>query len=121
MGGELVLAIFISTAVVFAAYGFIGYRLTKDLGGWANYLFVGVLGLIVVSVFGIFIPFSNVTTMLISMAGVLIFSLYTIYDFNQIRHRKMDDRDIPFVAIGLYLDFLNLFLNLLRLVNALRQ
>ena len=120
MGGELVLAIFVSTAIVFAAYGLIGYRLTKDLGSWASYLFIALIALVVVSIFGIFIPFSNALVFIMSLAGILLFSLYTIYDFNQIRHRQMDDRDVPFVAIGLYLDFLNLFLNILRIVDLFR-
>ena len=117
MGGEIVLATFVSTAVIFAAYGLVGYRMNKNLVGWSSYLFVAIIALAVIMIFGFFFPFSGTLSMLISLGAVLLFSLYTIYDFNQIRHRYITDEDVPFIAIGLYLDFINLFLHLLRIVN----
>ncbi|PSL36191.1 hypothetical protein B0H99_10712 [Planomicrobium soli] len=121
LGGEVVLAVFVSTAVVFAAYGLIGYRMNKNLVGWSSYLFVALIAFFVISLFGFFVPFSSGFAMMLSMGGVLLFSLYTIYDFNRIRHQPMTDQDVPFVAIGLYLDFLNLFLNILRLTSFLSR
>ncbi|MFC4408971.1 Bax inhibitor-1 family protein [Chungangia koreensis] len=117
MGGEIVLATFISTAVIFAAYGLIGYRMNKNLVGWSSYLFIAVIALAVIMLLGFFIPFSSTLSLVISMGAVLLFSLYTVYDFNQIRHQYIEDEDIPFIAIGLYLDFINLFLHLLRIIN----
>jgi len=117
MGGEIVFATFISTAVVFAAYGLIGYRMSKNLVGWSSYLFIGVIALAVIMLIGFFVPFSSTLSLVISLGAVLLFSLYTVYDFNQIRHRYIEDEDIPFIAIGLYLDFINLFLHLLRIIN----
>ncbi|MDN7242263.1 Bax inhibitor-1/YccA family protein [Planococcus sp. N028] len=121
LGGEVVLAVFVSTAVVFAAYGLVGYRLNKNLVGWSSYLFVALIAFFVISLFGFFVPFSSGFAMILSMGGVLLFSLYTIYDFNRIRHQPMSQEDVPFVAIGLYLDFLNLFLNILRLTSFLSR
>lgn len=121
LGGEIVLAVFVSTAVVFAAYGLVGYRLNKNLVGWSSYLFVGLIALLVISLFGFFVPFSSGMALVISMAGVLLFSLYTIYDFNRIRHQPMSDQDVPFIAVGLYLDFMNLFLDVLRITNILSR
>jgi len=117
MGGEIVLATFISTGVIFAAYGLVGYRMNKNLVGWSSYLFVAVIALMVIMLFGMFFPFSSTLSMVISLGAVLLFSLYAVYDFNQIRHRTITDEDIPFIAIGLYLDFINLFLHLLRIIN----
>jgi FtsH-binding integral membrane protein len=121
IGGEIVLAVFISTAVLFTLYGLIGYRLNKNLVGWSSYLFMALIGIVVVSIFSIFVPFSSGLTLILSIAGVLLFSLYTIYDFNKIRHQNITEEDVPFVAIGLYLDFLNLFLNILRIVGIFKD
>lgn len=121
LGGEIVLAVFVSTAIVFAAYGLVGYRMNKNLVGWSSYLFVALIAFLVISIFAFFVPFSSGMALVLSIAGVLLFSLYTIYDFNSIRHQPMSEQDVPFVAIGLYLDFLNLFLNILRLASFLTR
>jgi FtsH-binding integral membrane protein len=82
---------------------------------------MALIGIVVVSIFSIFVPFSSGLTLILSIAGVLLFSLYTIYDFNKIRHQNITEEDVPFVAIGLYLDFLNLFLNILRIVGIFKD
>lgn len=118
LGGEVVLGVFVSTAAVFVIYGTIGYSLTKNLSAMGKYLFIALIAIVVVSLFGLFVPFSSGLSLLISAAGVLLFSLYTIYDFNQIRHQHITDAMVPLIAVNLYLDFVNLFLHLLRIVAA---
>lgn len=121
LGGNLVLLIFLSTAILFVAYGMFGYQLMKNLQGFGKYLFIALIALILVSVLSIFISIGSVGMLLLSIGGVVLFSVYTIYDFNQLRHQSYVEEDVPLLALNLYLDFLNLFLHLLRLASLLKD
>ena len=93
------------------------YALTsrKDFSYLGGMLFAGVIGLIIV---GLLLMFFNVPFLssLYSLAGVLIFSGFVLYDTSQIMHRLQPNEAI-IGAIELYLDFLNLFLFILRLLS----
>lgn len=120
LGGQLVLVTFISVALVFSIYGLIGFRLNTNLSGWGSYLFIALIGLVVVSLVNLIFPLGETWMILVSMFGVLLFSLYTIYDFNRLRHQNFSDEDVPSLALNLYLDFMNLFLDVLRILNFFR-
>ena len=83
-----------------------------DANAWGPYLFAALLGLVVVMVLSLFFPTAFSQT-LISLAGVLIFSLYIVYDTSRLVTGK--ETNPVAAAISLYLDLLNLFLFLLRL------
>ncbi|MEK3955780.1 MULTISPECIES: Bax inhibitor-1/YccA family protein [unclassified Psychrobacillus] len=117
LGGQLVLTVFLTTAIVFAIYGIIGFNLKKDLAGWGSYLFIALIVLVVLMVVNMIFPMRETWMLVASGFGVLLFSFYTIYDFNSLRHRQLSVDDVPSLALNLYLDFLNLFLDLLRIVN----
>lgn len=117
LGGQVVLTVFLTTAIVFAIYGLIGFNLKKDLAGWGSYLFIALIVLVVLMVVNMIFPMGETWMLVASGFGVLLFSLYTIYDFNSMRHRSFTEADVPSLALSLYLDFLNLFLDLLRIVN----
>lgn len=121
MGGQLVLTTFLSVAVVFALYGLVGFKLKTDLAGWGTYLFVALIGIVIVSLFNLIFPMGEFWMVIVSMFGVLLFSLYTIYDFNRLRHQDFSDEDVPSLALSLYLDFMNLFLDVLRILNFFRS
>lgn len=119
LSGEMVAGIFLATAILFTFLGTIGYRLEKNLQGWGKYLLIALIALVILSIVAIFIPFGNVGIFLLSLAGVIIFSLYSVYDFNQMKHGVWTERDVPMLVLNIYLDFLNLFLDLLRLAGLL--
>ena len=80
LGNSVVLAVFGTTAIVFGVTGFIGMKTKKDLMGWGNILLISLIVLVVFSLLAIFIPFSNTLVLILSGAGVLIFSLFNIYE-----------------------------------------
>lgn len=121
LGTAIVLQVFGTTAFVFILFGIIGYITKRNLSGLGGILFIALLALIIFSIIAIFVPIGNVGILIASFFGVVIFIGYTLYDFNMIAQGNIREEDIPQVALGLYLDFLNLFLDLLRLVNAAKN
>lgn len=112
---------FFITAGTFAAMSFYGYTTKKDLTSWGNLLFMALLGLIIASLVNMFLqsPFFNY---LLSWGGVVIFVGLTAYDTQKIKQmaNEMDSEEnakkgAVIGALSLYLDFVNLFLYLLRL------
>jgi len=81
---------------------------------------ISLIGMIVVSIIGIFIPWGNNFEMLFSGFGVILFSGYTMYDIQQIRKNQgmMNPMD---AALRLYLDIFNLFIFILRLMGAVSR
>lgn len=121
LGGGLVLLIFGSTAVIFIAAGLIGFYSKKDLSSWGNILFIILIGLVVFSLIAIFVNFSSLVWVIVSGLGVILFTVYTIVDMNRVAKHPIADEDVPMVALNLYLDFINLFQNMLRFVYNLRR
>lgn len=121
LGGGLVLLIFGTTAIIFIAAGLIGYYSKKDFSSWGNILFIILIGLIVFSLIAIFVNFSDLIWVIVSGLGVILFTVYTMVDMNRIAKHPINDADVPMIALNLYLDFINLFQNLLRFVYNLRR
>lgn len=108
------------TAAMFfgmSAYGYFTKRSLHNLGG---YLMVALIMLIIVMIVNIFLK-SPVMTIAISCIGVLLFLALTAYDTQQIKETLWAERDVEKAtimgALTLYLDFLNIFLFLLRLIG----
>lgn len=121
LGGGLVLLIFGTTAIIFIAAGLIGYYSKKDFSSWGNILFIILIGLIVFSIIAIFVNFSDLIWVIVSGVGVILFTVYTMVDMNRVAKHPINDADVPMIALNLYLDFINLFQNLLRFVYNLRR
>ncbi|BDH61269.1 membrane protein [Lysinibacillus sp. PLM2] len=121
IGEDLVLTVFICTIIIFIGLAGIGLKLERDISDWASVLFAALFVLIVFSIVFIFFPVSN--TFLLVLAGlfVLVFAVYTVFDFNMIRHNHVKDSDVVWMALNLYLNFINLFTNLLEVVARYRQ
>jgi FtsH-binding integral membrane protein len=112
---------FMGAAVLFGTMSFYGYFTKKDLSGMGSLLFVGLIAIIIASIINIFIG-SSVMQMIISAIAILIFLGFTAYDTQQIRESlSVDNEDSAALevigAISLYLDFINLFVNLLQLIG----
>lgn len=117
LGGQMVLGILILTLLMFLGLGFLGYvAIKRDLGFLGVFLLLALIILIVASVINIFFA-SHLMELLIALGGVVIFSLYTIFDFNRIQKDDIQKNETTGYALSLYLDFINLFLHLLRLAD----
>lgn len=113
--GAAVLMAFVTAAVTFTTLAFVGAKMKKDLSFMSSALFAAIIILAIFSFLGVFLPLGSMLTTIISAGGTIIFSLYILYDFNQIMKRDVELADVPMLALTLYLDFLNLFMFLLRL------
>ncbi len=111
---------FFITAGVFGAMSVYGLFTTQNLAKWGSILFMALIGLIICSLVNIFLH-SDTMGWIISGAGVLIFVGLTAWDTQQIRNMaamapaESAGRLATIGALNLYLDFLNLFLFLLRI------
>ena len=114
--GSIVSA-FMSAAILFGVMSFYGYFTKKNLDSIGQYLFVGLISIIIASIVNIFIG-STVMQMVISAIAVIVFLGLTAYDTQKIRELVSIDNDGKaeiMGALSLYLDFINLFLSLLQL------
>jgi FtsH-binding integral membrane protein len=121
-----VAATFFVTAGMFGAMSVYGFVTKKDLSSWGSFLFMGLIGIIIASVVNIFLG-SSMMSWIISGIGVIIFTGLTAYDVQQIT--RMGEKGIMdggeavirkgaiMGALKLYLDFINLFLMLLRFMG----
>ncbi len=116
---------FFITAGTFAATGIYGYVTKKDLSSLGSLCIMGVIGLIIATVVNIFLA-SDALTMVISYIGVALFVGLTAYDTQKIKRLLLsNDMEINeetqkialLGALTLYLDFINLFLYLLRILG----
>lgn len=119
--------VFLITAIMFGALSLWGYTTKRDLTGWGNFLFMGVVGLIVASIVNLIWP-SGALSFAISVIGVLVFAGLTAYDTQKIKemYYEADDqatmsKKMIMGALALYLDFINMFLMLLRLFGSSRE
>ncbi len=114
--GSIVSA-FMSAAVLFAVMSFYGYFTKRDLTSLGQFLFVGLIAIIIASIINIFIG-SSVMAMVISAIAIIVFLGLTAYDTQTIRQMvsvENDGRAEVLGALSLYLNFINIFLSLLQL------
>lgn len=115
-----VLSAFVTASAMFFAMAFVGKVTKKDLSGMGRALRAALFGLIIASVVNIFLG-SGSFDFLISIAGVIIFSGLIAWDNQKIRYvyeqtnGQVENGWAISMALNLYLDFINLFLSLLRL------
>lgn len=109
---------FMGAGVLFAVMSGYGYFTKKDLSSMGQMMFVGLIAIIIASVINIFIG-STVMQMVISALAIIIFMGLTAYDTQNIRETVSVDsetgREEVLGALSLYMNFINLFLNLLQL------
>ena len=118
--GVLVLDAALATGLVTLIAGGIGYTTKRDLTGMGGILFIGLIALIVASVVGIFIHLA-IFQIAISAIGAVLFSAYLVFDLNRIANSPQATAgDAIVLALSVYLDIVNLFLFLLRLLGVLR-
>ena len=121
--GSIVSA-FMSAAILFGVMSGYGYFTKQSLDSVGKFMFVGLIAIIIASIVNIFIG-STVMQMVISTIAIIIFLGLTAYDTQKIREELMESGDTTIAevrgALTLYLDFINIFLNLLQLFGGKKE
>lgn len=120
--GSIVSA-FMSAAILFGVMSFYGYFTKKNLDSIGQFLFVGLIAIIIASIVNIFIG-STIFQMVISAISIIVFLGLTAYDTQKIRELvsiDSDGKDEVIGALNLYLDFINLFISLLQLFGSRKE
>ncbi|KDP94772.1 membrane protein [Brevundimonas sp. EAKA] len=125
--GRSLASTFLITATAFGALSLYGYTTRRDLSGLGTFLIMGVVGLLIASVFNLFLQ-SSMLMLVISSIGVLIFAGLTAFDTQRLKltyHQLGGDAAAmgsatSFGALNLYLNFVNLFQFLLVLLGQRR-
>jgi FtsH-binding integral membrane protein len=124
--GASVARTFFVTAAAFGGLSLYGYTTKTDLSAFGKFLFMGLIGIILASVVNIFVA-SSMLQFVISVIGVLLFTGLTAYGTQRIKEIYFSGRGATDLAklglmsaLTLYLDFINLFLSLLRLMGRRR-
>ncbi|MEN3975635.1 Bax inhibitor-1/YccA family protein [Emcibacter sp. SYSU 3D8] len=125
--GESIAKVFFITAGMFGALSLYGYTTKRDLGPVGKFMFMGLIGIIIASVVNIFMA-STMMSFVISVIGVLVFAGLTAYDTQKIKElyyagygKEQTAKLSVMGALSLYLDFINLFMMLLRLFGSSRD
>ena len=126
--GASIARVFFITAGTFGAMSLYGYTTRRDLSAWGSFLFMGLIGIIIASLVNIFIA-SSALQFAVSVIGVLVFTGLTAYDTQRIKdgylmasgNATMVAKGAIMGALALYLDFINMFLFLLRFMGAARE
>jgi FtsH-binding integral membrane protein len=115
--------VFFITAATFGSMSLWGYTTKRDLSGMGSFLVMGLIGIVIASIVNIFLA-SSALQFAVSVLGVVIFTGLTAYDTQTIKEmysasdsQAVAGRKAIFGALQLYLDFINLFLMLLRLLG----
>jgi hypothetical protein len=121
--GASIATTFFATSAAFVSLSLWGYTTKKDLSGFGTFLLMGLVGLVVAMIGNIFIR-SDTLSSVISFVGVLVFAGLTVYDTQKIKSIYFQVAGTDFIgkaaimgALNLYLDFINMFLFLLRFMG----
>ena len=123
-----VLGVFLSASAMFGVMAFMGYTTGKDLSGFGRILMMGVIGIVIAMVINFFLKSSQMDY-IISIIGVMVFTALTAYDVQKLKRigegleyegvSANDTKKMSILgALTLYLDFINLFLFMLRLFGS---
>lgn len=120
-----IIIIFAATAAIFGVLAFIGYKTDKDLSDWRTILFTVLIVGIIASLINLFVG-NEMLDLGITWVMLILFFGITIYDMNKLKMLSQDPELNPeklyiYGALELYLDFINIFLKLLRLFASRRS
>ena len=123
----MIASAFFTTALLFAGMAFYGVTTKKSLSSMSAILFGSVIALIIGGIINLFF-FNSIVYFFLSVVGVIVFALMTAYDMNRLKAMYLEgglQGDATLVqglavsgALSLYMDFINLFLYILRLFTA---
>jgi len=118
---ESIASTFLVTAGMFGAMSMYGYVTKSDLTSWGSFCFMGLVGVLIASVVNIFLH-SSMIYWISSFCGIIVFTGLTAYDTQRIKHYgAYGTKGAVLGALTLYLDFINMFLMMLRLFGNNRR
>lgn len=116
-----IIFVFLATSLIFLIFSILGKNTRVDLTKLGTYLMVGLLSVIIIMVINMFVM-NNTLDLVLCVVSVIIFVGYIYYDVNKIVNYFDDTENMAIVgAFQLYLDFINIFLDLLRLFGKERN
>ncbi|MFD0695895.1 Bax inhibitor-1 family protein [Paenibacillus sp. GCM10027628] len=118
LGANVVSGAFFATAAIFGGLAFYAHRSKRDFSFLGGFLFAATIGLVLMSLISLFVHFGSVMNLVWSMIGILIFSGWVLYDVAQYRDGVASE-EVPLAALNIYLDFINLFLYILRFLASI--
>ena len=120
IGAAYVLLAFAITTIVFTLLAVYAYITKQDFSGLGGFLFVALISLILLNVAGIWVQ-TDIFHIGLSLAGILIFSAYVLHDISRMKHSGFSEENVPEAVLDLFLDFLNIFLDILRLISIFKD
>ncbi len=113
-----IMLVFLVTSITFGIFAIIGYTTKKDITSWSNYLLMALLAVIIATIINIFFK-SPMFDLIITIISIIIFLAYVVYDIKRAEFLTSYNEEAGpiYAAFQLYLDFINLFVDLLRLLN----
>lgn len=117
LGADLFFKNVMIAIAAFLAFGLIGFFVIKDASGMGKYLFVILIALIVASLVGLFIH-NPIFHTILTVIGLGLFLMYTIYDFNRMRRGDFQPMEMGF---NLFINLLNIILDVLRLASIINK
>lgn len=125
--GESIARVFVISAATYGATSLYGYTTRADLSRFGSFLFMGLVGIVIAGLVNLFVA-STALQFVVSVIGIIVFTGLTAYDTQRIREIYVGGEDDAIAgkkaimgALALYLDFLNIFLMLLRLMGNRRR
>lgn len=115
IGGDMVMAAFGVTTLAYGATALYAWKSKADFSFLGGFLMVGVIALLGMMLWNLFLPLGSTMYMLFTMLGIFIFIGFTLYDISNIARNGVPEELVPMAVLGLYLNFINLLLFVLRL------
>lgn len=121
-----IISLFVVSALIFAALGYIGYKTDKDLSSWGTYITVFLIAGLILSILNLFIFKSTGLDLILDWIILAVFLGVTVYDTNKIKVLENDpsidtNKVHIYCAMQLYLDFINIFLRILSIFGKRRD
>lgn len=124
LGSSTVIAVFIGTLLIVGALSFLSYTQGNDnILKFGPILFVSTIVLFVISIISLFFLKFTMVQWLITISSIIIFSLWVVYDIYRFKRESAyisTKRELAPYVLDIYIDFINLFLDLLRLIALIK-
>ena len=112
---------FATTTVVFGGISIYAAKSKRNFSFLGGFLLAALLAMVAIGLFNMFSPLSSTAMLAYSFIGVLVFSGYVLFDISRMKHHGVRAEDVPLMALSLYLDFINLFVSILRIFGILNS
>jgi len=118
-GANVVIMAFATTTVVFSGISIYAAKSKRNFSFLGGFLLAALLAMVAIGLFNMFFPLSSTGMLAYSFIGVVVFSGYVLFDVSRMKHHGVRAEEVPLMALNLYLDFINLFVSILRILGIL--